>query len=115
MYQVERQRMTSERNGELVAATLVNVEDTVLVLTNNGRMIRTTVESIRQSGRATQGVKLMETLDETVVSVTRVANEDSEDVSTDAESHGASALAAETTADSGEFPVPASDENGENK
>ena len=107
--------MTSERNGELVAATLVNVEDTVLVLTNNGRMIRTTVESIRQSGRATQGVKLMETLDETVVSVTRVANEDSEDVSTDAESHGASALAAETTADSGEFPVPASDENGENK
>ena len=107
--------MTSERNGELVAATLVNVEDTVLVLTNNGRMIRTTVESIRQSGRATQGVKLMETLDETVVSVTRVANEDSEDVSTDAESHGASALAADTTADSGEFPVPASDENGENK
>ena len=107
--------MTSERNGELVAATLVNVEDTVLVLTNNGRMIRTTVESIRQSGRATQGVKLMETLDETVVSVTRVANEDSEDVSTDAESHGASALAAETIADSGEFPVPASDENGENK
>ena len=107
--------MTSERNGELVAATLVNVEDTVLVLTNNGRMIRTTVESIRQSGRATQGVKLMETLDEAVVSVTRVANEDSEDVSTDAESHGASALAAETTADSGEFPVPASDENGENK
>ena len=87
----------------------------MLVLTNNGRMIRTTVESIRQSGRATQGVKLMETLDETVVSVTRVANEDSEDVSTDAESHGASALAAETTADSGEFPVPASDENGENK
>ena len=107
--------MTSERNGELVSATLVNVEDTVLVLTNNGRMIRTTVESIRQSGRATQGVKLMETLDETVVSVTRVANEDAEDVSTDAESHGASALAGEATVASGELPVPSDDENGENE
>ena len=107
--------MTSERNGELVSATLVNVEDTVLVLTNNGRMIRTTVESIRQSGRATQGVKLMETLDETVVSVTRVANEDAEDVSTDAESHGASALAGEATVASGELPVPSNDENGENE
>lgn len=67
---------TSERNGQLVSATLVDVDDTVLVLTNNGRMIRTTVESIRQSGRATQGVKLIEALDEVVVSVTRVAKED---------------------------------------
>ena len=82
----------SERNGDLVSATLVNVEDTVLVLTNSGRVIRTTVESIRQSGRATQGVKLIETLDDVVLSVTRVANEDSDDISTDAESHAASDL-----------------------
>ena len=105
---------TSERNGELVSATLVNVDDTVLVLTNSGRMIRTTVESIRQSGRATQGVKLIEALDEVVVSVTRVANEDAEDVSTDAETHGTPAQAADTNADSGELPVPQTGDGEQN-
>ncbi len=89
----------SERNGDLVSATLVNLEDTVLVLTNAGRMIRTTVESIRQSARATQGVKLIETGEESVVSVTRVACDDSEDPSTDAESHGAAEGSEQTPAE----------------
>ena len=106
---------TSERNGELVAATLVNVEDTVLVLTNSGRMIRTTVESIRQSGRATQGVKLIEALDEVVVSVTRVANEDAEDVSTESESRGASPEGAEVPVVDAELPLEPVKDDVENE
>ncbi len=67
---------TSERNGDLVCATLVDPTDTVLLLTSSGRLIRISAESIRVSGRATKGVKLIETLEEAVVSVTRVSSDD---------------------------------------
>ncbi|RRD89944.1 DNA gyrase subunit A [Conchiformibius steedae] len=65
---------TGERNGELVAATLVCESDDVMLITSGGVLIRTKVEQIRETGRAAAGVKLMN-LDEgeTLVSLERVA------------------------------------------
>jgi len=50
---------TSERNGKVVAATLVNPEDEIMLIGTNGVLIRTRVNEIREMGRATQGVTLM--------------------------------------------------------
>jgi len=50
---------TSERNGKVVAATLVNPEDEIMLIGTNGVLIRTRVNEIREMGRSTQGVTLM--------------------------------------------------------
>ncbi|BCZ77087.1 DNA gyrase subunit A [Paraburkholderia terrae] len=54
---------TSERNGKVVAATLVDAEAQIMLITNTGVLIRTRVSEIREMGRATQGVTLI-SLDE---------------------------------------------------
>ncbi|HEX8826929.1 MAG TPA: DNA gyrase C-terminal beta-propeller domain-containing protein, partial [Xanthobacteraceae bacterium] len=54
---------TSERNGRVVAATLVEPESEIMLITNSGVLIRTRVSEIREMGRATQGVTLI-SLDE---------------------------------------------------
>jgi len=50
---------TSERNGKVVAATLVDVKDELMLITTGGILIRTRVSEIREMGRATQGVTLI--------------------------------------------------------
>lgn len=54
---------TSERNGRVVAATLVEPESEIMLITTSGVLIRTRVSEIREMGRATQGVTLI-SLDE---------------------------------------------------
>jgi DNA gyrase subunit A len=49
----------SERNGKVVAATLVRAEDEIMLITDTGALVRTRVSEIRESGRATQGVTLI--------------------------------------------------------
>ena len=81
---------TGERNGDLVAATLVSESDDLMLITSGGVLIRTKVEQIRETGRAAAGVKLIN-LDEgeTLVSLERVAEEEDDEAPT-----------AETTAES---------------
>jgi len=50
---------TSERNGKVVAATLVRPDDEIMLITTGGVLIRTRVAEIREMGRATQGVTLI--------------------------------------------------------
>jgi DNA gyrase subunit A len=50
---------TSKRNGKVVAATLVSPEDEIMLIGTSGVLIRTRVNEIREMGRATQGVTLM--------------------------------------------------------
>jgi DNA gyrase subunit A len=50
---------TSERNGKVVAATLVEAMDEIMLITTGGVLIRTRVSEIREMGRATQGVTLI--------------------------------------------------------
>ena len=49
----------SERNGRVVAATLVRPEDEIMLITDKGVLVRTRVAEIRELGRATQGVTLI--------------------------------------------------------
>jgi DNA gyrase subunit A len=49
----------SERNGKVVAATLVQPEDEIMLITDTGVLVRTRVSEIRELGRATQGVTLI--------------------------------------------------------
>ena len=50
---------TSARNGLVVAAKLVNDDDEIMLITTGGVLIRTRVKEIRELGRATQGVTLI--------------------------------------------------------
>ena len=49
----------SERNGRVVAATLVRPADEIMLITDKGVLVRTRVSEIRELGRATQGVTLI--------------------------------------------------------
>jgi DNA gyrase subunit A len=50
---------TSERNGALVKLRLVSPDDQLMVITNGGQVIRTHVGEIRETGRNTQGVRVI--------------------------------------------------------
>ncbi|MBI3903186.1 MAG: DNA gyrase subunit A [Nitrosomonadales bacterium] len=72
---------TSARNGKVVAATLVNSEDEIMLIGTNGVLIRTRVKEIREMGRTTQGVTLMNLgKDDKLAGLSRIAEpeEDSE-------------------------------------
>jgi DNA gyrase subunit A len=54
---------TTERNGQLVAATQVTTENELMLMSSSGTIVRTPVADISVLGRNTQGVRLMK-LDE---------------------------------------------------
>ncbi len=75
---------TSERNGSVVGAVLVNDNDEIMLITNAGTLVRTRVNEISVVGRNTQGVTVIR-LDkgEKVVGVDRIdglGDEEDEDV-----------------------------------
>ena len=49
----------SERNGKLVGAVLVDDRDEIMLISSGGVLIRTKVSQIREMGRSTQGVTLI--------------------------------------------------------
>jgi DNA gyrase subunit A len=71
----------SERNGKVVAATLVEPSDEIMLITTGGVLIRTRVSEIREMGRATQGVTLISVEDGTKLSgLQRIAEGDVEEL-----------------------------------
>ncbi|MGN6703722.1 MAG: DNA gyrase subunit A [Burkholderiaceae bacterium] len=71
---------TSERNGKVVAATLVEEKDEIMLITTGGVLIRTRVAEIREMGRATQGVTLIAVEDGTRLSgLQRIVESDVEE------------------------------------
>ena len=71
---------TSDRNGKVVAATLVEPLDEIMMITTGGVMIRTRVSEIREMGRATQGVTLIAVEDGAKLSgLQRILEADTED------------------------------------
>ena len=76
----------SERNGRVVAATLVHTDDEIMLITDKGVLVRTRVSEIRELGRATQGVTLIG-LDEgsKLSGLQRIVENDANPVDDDAE------------------------------
>jgi len=70
---------TSERNGRVVGMATVHDEDEFMLITQQGKVLRTVARDIRTIGRATQGVRLIEIdADDRVVSLARLAERDEE-------------------------------------
>jgi DNA gyrase subunit A len=87
---------SSERNGKMVAAILVEVIDQIMLITNSGVLVRTRVSEIRELGRATQGVRLIDVEDgDTLSGVQRIVETET------AEMIVASAVAEQESAGSG--------------
>ena len=66
----------SGRNGALVAAVATNARHDLMLISNQGTLVRTRVAEISQVGRNTQGVTLIRLLDgEKLAGVVRIENE----------------------------------------
>ena len=80
---------TTERNGKVVAASLVSPEDQIMLITTGGILVRTRVSEIREMGRATQGVTLINVDEGTRLSgLQRIAESDSDDENDGEEGEG---------------------------
>lgn len=79
---------TSERNGKVVSVMPVNKESEVLIITNNGKLIRIEAETIRATGRSAQGVKLIDTSSGDLVASASLADGNSSQVVEEAEKVG---------------------------
>ena len=91
--------VTSERNGGVVASFPVKPGEQLMLVTDQGKMIRTTVGDIRIAGRNTQGVTIFNVADqEKVVSVAKIDESEEEEV----ELEGGDELAPEAGATVGE-------------
>lgn len=83
---------TSERNGKVVAATLVTKTDEIMLITTGGVLIRTRVSEIREMGRATQGVTLIAVEDGTKLSgLQRIVEADADEPEAEADAEGGAA------------------------
>ena len=72
---------TSARNGCVVASFPASQGEALMLVTNQGKMIRTTVFDIRVMGRNTQGVTIFRVADgERVVSVAKIDESDEEEI-----------------------------------
>ncbi len=64
---------TSERNGSVVGAVLVNDNDEIMLITDGGTLVRTRVDGISVVGRNTQGVTIIRLgKNEKVIGVDRI-------------------------------------------
>lgn len=112
---------TSERNGQVVGIAYVESGDEVLLITQQGMMIRTPADDIRMTGRAAQGVRLINIDDEDrVVALAKL--DDKEPASAEGSSDPDAAIdidAADAGADTshpgngGDAPAPDDDETPE--
>ena len=74
---VKAAKIDESSRGLLVGAIVVGEKDEILVITSSGSVMRTEVKEIRETGRDTMGVRLVDLESEThVVSLTRVADAD---------------------------------------
>ncbi len=70
----------SKKTGDLASVLMVSEEDELMLITDDGTIIRTPITDVRIMGRTTQGVRLMRVADDAViVDVDIVAEEDDDD------------------------------------
>jgi DNA gyrase subunit A len=92
-----------DQRGELVGALMVDPEDEVYAITSTGGVIRTSAAEVKQSGRQTMGVRLMNLAPgDSVVAVARNAEAGTvpdDDEPEDEDGNGAAAEAVDATGD----------------
>jgi DNA gyrase subunit A len=89
---------TSDRNGKVVGVAQVHDDDELMVITQQGKILRMASRGIRTIGRATQGVRLIDIEgDDRTVSIARLAEKDED---------AANGTAVESPTDTGETAPP---------
>ena len=74
----------SDRNGKLLAAQLVGEDDEIMLITTGGVLIRTRVSEVREQGRSTQGVRLINLDDnEKLAGLEKIIDPDDDDEDND--------------------------------
>ncbi len=74
---------TSERNGKVIGVMQVSDDDELMLITQQGKILRMAAKGIRTIGRATQGVRLIDIEgDDRAVSIARLAEQDDEEATT---------------------------------
>ncbi len=74
-----RSIITNKRNGSVVAALTVKDEDSILMMSNSGQTLRTSMQDIRVMGRSTQGVKLVQlSAEDILVGVQKIEGDSAE-------------------------------------
>jgi len=70
----------TEKNGPVVAVIAVKEGDEIMLMAEKGKVIRTKIEDVRETGRAAIGVYMMELGDDDkIVTVAKIAAEDAKD------------------------------------
>src|SRR5699024_1020106 len=68
-------------NGQLVGAALVAPSDEIMLITKDGVMVRTRVDEVREMGRATQGVTLINVDENSLLRrIRRVTEREADDI-----------------------------------
>lgn len=71
----------TEKNGKLAGLTTVTGEEDIMIITNRGVIIRFNVDNVSQTGRSTQGVRLIRLEEEAFVStMAKVEAEEEEEI-----------------------------------
>jgi len=70
---------TTDRNGSVVATLQVTEESDVMIITEQGKVIRVHANEIREAGRSTQGVRLLRLEDNDSVAAAAVLQEEGEE------------------------------------
>jgi DNA gyrase subunit A len=72
---------TSERNGKVVGVAYVQEDDELLLITQQGMILRMQANGVRAIGRATQGVRLIDIEDDDkLVSIAKLAEKEGDEV-----------------------------------
>ena len=79
----------ADKNGPLAGLMTVKGDEDLMIITNTGVMIRTSVANISQTGRSTMGVKVMRLdQDAQIVTFTTVQADEKDESETETESEG---------------------------
>jgi DNA gyrase subunit A len=66
-----------KKTGELIGATTVEADDEIMLINSNGVIIRIRAKEVSQSGRTTQGVKIMKVVKgDKIVSFAKVVDDE---------------------------------------
>ncbi|AWY01321.1 DNA gyrase subunit A [Marinomonas primoryensis] len=95
----------SERNGPVIGAAQVDETDEIILITDQGTLVRTRVTEVSCQGRNTQGVTLIRlTNDEHLVGIERVVEDDEVDIEIDEIDEADGAVVDQAPSDGDESP-----------
>ena len=70
----------TEKNGNIISFKIVNGDEDLMIVTNNGIIIRMSIEQVSTTGRVAQGVRLINLKDDQKVSTIAILKKEEEQV-----------------------------------